>query len=235
MTTYSASSSSELPSAQDQSLGSGEGQHQQFFQGRYVVMKRVPDCILCNCDERTYIEEMLFLGYKAAWIARHLPPSSDMLLAQDGTPAKRTTIAERFRSHINGEHSNIEVASGRAIQEHFAEQAGFELAGVSVVNALGVMHEFMQMGYEARKNGLTAPPTVAETAKFATAILKFQEKAGPSHAGVFKEAIRAIVEELQQALDPTTLVWVLRALEARPEVRAAIDASNEVEQRALAG
>lgn len=237
MTLHQANSRTDLSVPRDEVIARSEGQHRQLFRGRFVLMKRASRCILCKCDERTYIEEALFYGYTPSWIIRHLPETSRLLLASDGTRAEDNTILKRFESHAKNGHSNIEIESGRAIQEHFAKEAGLDLAGISVVNAMGVLHEFMLDGYRARKDGVTAPPDVAETTKIATAILQFQAKAGPSHARVFQDAIVAIMEELQQLLDPATLAWVIRSLEARPEVQAAIkaDAETQQERRALAG
>ena len=142
-------------------------------------------------------------------------------------------VVEKLNAEMHEAKGNVDDAA----VEHFAKEAGLDLAGISVVNAMGVLHEFMLDGYRARKDGVTAPPDVAETTKIATAILQFQAKAGPSHARVFQDAIVAIMEELQQLLDPATLAWVIRSLEARPEVQAAIkaDAETQQERRALAG
>ena len=237
MTIYSATAHTDIAPTLDHAVATATGQHRQLFFGQFVVMRREPRCLVCNCKERTPIEEMLFLGYGPAWIVSHLPVNSTVRLKKDGSLADDHTAAERIRSHLAKKHSHVEVTVGRAIQEHFSDQAGLELAGVSIVNGMGVMYEQILMGYEAMKRGEIRFKSMGELTSVISTFLTFQEKGGDSHAQVFQDALQAVMEELQANLDPQALTWIIAALESRPEIQSAaraIETSGE-EQRALAG
>lgn len=238
MTVYSARAVSVVPVPRDNAVATGTGQHRVKMFGSFVVMKRSSRCWICKCDEdRTFIEEHLFVGHHPAFIMDNLPESSKVLQTKDGRRAADNAIFGRFASHIDGHHSNIEAEAGRRLQEYWYKQSGIEGAGVSIITARGFAEETLMETYKALKKGVIAP-TMSDGLNVMKFISTMEEKSGSSHAQVFEDAIAAIFDELQRNLDPGTVGWLVQSMEARPEIKAAVKALDESkqsdEQRALA-